>query len=362
MTGRQGDPRGPAAPEGARPAGEGSAGPVPKEAGRSSAAPNRPKARSDAQPLITDVDRRRQLGRSFADRQSLQQAREYDVVRPRYPQQAVEEILAAAGAAAADAATDAATTTAEWAISGGMTRLSEKIPPLNAHPSSGETAQQPSSPQIVDLGAGTGILSRQLLAGGAEVHAVEPSKAMTQVLEEAARDYRHRLQITRAGAEATGLTAGAAHAVVAAQAWHWFDAEAVQTEAARLLAPGGRLNLIWNYLDTAEPIVHRLTRIMRAGDTYRPGWRPALDPRRFTAASTTEYRWTRALSVAGIFRYAMTLSSWLSAEDHQRARRRANLSDFLHRELGLDDDDPVQLPQITVLHAASLRSPARLLD
>lgn len=277
--------------------------------------PNRPKARSDAQPLITSEQRRRLLGGSFAQQQSLAEAEEYDAVRPRYPQQAVAGIVA-------------------LAVGG---------PP------------QIVDPHIVDLGAGTGILSRALLQFGARVHAVEPSTAMTQVLTSTAAPHAERLQITHASAEATGLPSGAADLVVAAQAWHWFDTEAVQTEIARLLVPGGGLALIWNYLDTADPTVHRLTRIMRAGDTYRPGWRPALDAERFSPVRTTEYRWTRTLSVAEIFRYATTLSSWLSADDAQRGRRRTNLSDYLHGELGLADDDAVELPQITALHSARLR-------
>src|SRR5699024_6875524 len=113
--------------------------------------------------------------------------------------------------------------------------------------------------------------------------------------------------------------------VVAAQAWHWFDPQLVQKEVRRLLVPGGGLGLIWNYLDTADPTVHRLTRIMRAGDVYRPGWRPTLEAGKFTAPQTGEHRWTRTLSVGELFRYATTLSSWLTADDDARARRRANL-------------------------------------
>lgn len=279
--------------------------------------PNRPKARTDAEPVIIDEQRRRLLGASFAEQQSVVEAQEYDAVRPRYPQQAVEDILALA-AAAADPRHDA-------------------------------------QPRIVDLGAGTGILSRQLLQAGARVHAVEPSAAMTQVLSHAAGAWDEQLTITLARAEETGLPRGQADVAVAAQAWHWFDAEAVQTEIASLLAPGGALALIWNYLDTADPTVHRLTRIMRAGDTYRPGWRPTLDEQVFTPLRTTEYRWTRTLTAAELFRYATTLSSWLSAAEDERARRRANLEDFLHRELGLSSDAPVQLPQITALHTARLQ-------
>lgn len=278
-------------------------------------APNRPKARSDADPLITAEQRRRRLGGSFARQQSLTEAQEYDAIRPRYPAQAVQQILDLAA------------------------------------PGSG-------SPRVVDLGAGTGILSRQLLAAGASVHAVEPSAAMTQVLESPAADRAERLQVSNADAEHTGLPDGEADIVVAAQAWHWFDPQAVQAEVRRLLTAGGGLALIWNYLDTADATVHRLTRIMRAGDVYRPGWRPALDTEKFTEPQTVEHRWSRTLTVGQVLRYATTLSSWLAADDDARARRRANLQDYLHRELGLNATDTVELPQITVLHTARLRHTA----
>ncbi|WP_300345433.1 class I SAM-dependent methyltransferase [Nesterenkonia sp.] len=286
---------------------------LPRRSGQEEpAAPNRPKRRTDADPQITSWQRRQHLGSSFAQRQSLGQAQEYDAVRPRYPEAAVQDILALAAA----------------------------------------DSHSPAPIQVVDLGAGTGILTRQLLAAGAAVHAVEPSIPMTEVL---AYSPLPRLQITHAPAERTGLPAACAQIVVAAQAWHWFEPHTVQAEVARLLVPGGALALIWNYLDTSDEVVHRLTRIMRAGDVYRPDWRPALDPEIFGQRRSTEYRWARSLTVEEIFRYATTLSSWLSAEDHERARRRANLEDYLFGELGLSATDSLHLPQITALHTAVLR-------
>lgn len=276
--------------------------------------PNRPKPRPAGQPLLTDEVRRRCLGSAFADAQDLAQAREYDALRPRYPQGAVRQIM--------------------------------ELAPEGA-------------PRIADLGAGTGILTRQLLAQGAWVVAVEPGEAMRQVLAETAAEHADRLSISQAPAERTGLGEGSAEIVVAAQAWHWFDAEAVQQEIARILGPGGASALIWNYLDTSDGTVHRLTRIMRAGDVYRPGWQPVLKGRLFGPVQTTEHRWSRSLTVGEIFRYATTLSSWLSAGEADRARRRANLEDYLLGELGLSEDSEVELPMITVLHLARLRSGRR---
>lgn len=72
---------------------------------------------------------------------------------------------------------------------------------------------------VVDLGAGTGVFSRQLAAHGFNVTAVEPSGPMRA--EIAATD---RVRPHAGYAESTGLPAACADAVVAATAWHWFDA------------------------------------------------------------------------------------------------------------------------------------------
>ncbi|WP_120005825.1 class I SAM-dependent methyltransferase [Nesterenkonia muleiensis] len=320
--------------------------------------PNRPKRRSDAQPQIVSDQRRQQLGTSFAE-QSADEALEYDAVRPRYPDQAVGDVLALADRPYGVGGTDV-----------------EEAPETGAAGvESGGPLEGGRLTTVVDLGAGTGILTRQLLDRGAHVVAVEPSPPMLDALlntseemlgkQSAERTREDRTTIPSraqatvearcAPAEQTGLPGGCADIVVAAQSWHWFDPAAAQAEAARLLGGQGALALIWNYLDTADPTVHRLTRVMRAGDVYRREWQPTLDPALFTPVQSTEYRWQRTLTVAELFRYATTLSSWLSAADAERARRRANLADYLHGDLGLANDDAVELRQITGLHTARVR-------
>ncbi len=58
------------------------------------------------------------------------------------------------------------------------------------------------------------------------------------------------------------------------------------------------------------------------------------------------------MTVEEMVGYAQTLSSWLSADEGERERRRRNLSDYLQGELGLGDDTAVQVPMITAVHVA----------
>jgi len=96
-----------------------------------------------------------------------------------------------------------------------------------------------------DLGAGTGLFTRHLLDMGLEVVAVEPNDPMRRMADDALSG-RAGYRSVDAPAESTGLPGASWDWVVAAQAFHWFDAEAVAREVERLLRPGGRCVLVWN--------------------------------------------------------------------------------------------------------------------
>ncbi|MYS23962.1 Methyltransferase domain-containing protein [Streptomyces sp. DvalAA-14] len=102
---------------------------------------------------------------------------------------------------------------------------------------------------VVDLGAGTGKFTRLLALTGAEVLAVEPVREMREQIAELLPG----VAVTGGTAEATGLPDGCADAVVAAQAWHWFQEGEALAEVERLLRPGGALALVWNTYDTSVP-------------------------------------------------------------------------------------------------------------
>ncbi len=90
---------------------------------------------------------------------------------------------------------------------------------------------------VVDVGAGTGLVAVPLAARGLAVRAVEPARAMLEVLVERSRGLS--VEAVHATAEDTGLPAGEATLVVLADALQWVEPEAAGAEAGRLLAGGG---------------------------------------------------------------------------------------------------------------------------
>ncbi len=131
---------------------------------------------------------------------------------------------------------------------------------------------------VVELGAGTGIFTRQLVEAGVEPIAVEPVAAMRQRLVDALP----HIDARDGSAEAIPVESGSADTVVAAQAFHWFEHERALGEIYRVLRPGGHLVTVWNVRDEAIPWMQAYTNIVGrfAADTPRYHtmvWRDAID-------------------------------------------------------------------------------------
>jgi len=110
---------------------------------------------------------------------------------------------------------------------------------------------------VLDLGAGTGKLTRMLFDAEPAVIAIDPSPAMLAQLR-AAAPAAHAVVGT---AEAIPLPAESVDAVTAGQAFHWFDARVALDEIHRVLRPGGGLALIWNRRDLADPVQRLLVEL-----------------------------------------------------------------------------------------------------
>ena len=98
---------------------------------------------------------------------------------------------------------------------------------------------------IADVGAGTGIFTRQLLDRHFQVIAVEPNREMRQAAESILSGFDGFTSLN-GRAEETGLADGSVDLIVAAQAFHWFHKAASQEEFARILKPSGWVALVWN--------------------------------------------------------------------------------------------------------------------
>jgi SAM-dependent methyltransferase len=95
---------------------------------------------------------------------------------------------------------------------------------------------------VLDLGAGTGKLTRQLVAVGADVVAVEPAVGMRRRLEAEVPG----VPVLDGTAEDIPLPDASVAVVTAGQAFHWFDTHRALGEIARVLRPAGWLALLWN--------------------------------------------------------------------------------------------------------------------
>ncbi|QCB96978.1 class I SAM-dependent methyltransferase [Arthrobacter sp. PAMC25564] len=234
-------------------------------------------------------ERRQQLGQSFQDG-----GEHYERVRPGYPEES-----------------------AGWLIPAG-------------------------AKDAADVGAGTGKFTALLVGRGLHTVAVDPSPDMLAQL--------HRtlpgVTAVEGSAENTGLEPEAFDLVTVAQAWHWCDPLLASTEIARILRPHGVLGLIWNQLDTSVPWVHRLSRIMHAGDVHKPHFKPSVGPE-FTGLESHLTRWEDALTTEDIIALAKSRSYYLRASEATRDKVLANLGWYLHEHLAHAPGEVLRLPYLT---------------
>jgi SAM-dependent methyltransferase len=126
--------------------------------------------------------------------------------------------------------------------------------------------------RVLDLGAGTGKLTRQLTARRLDTLAVEPSAAMRRVLAAAVP----AATVLPGSAEEVPLPDASVDAVVVGQAFHWFDRDPAVRELARVLRPGGVLGLLWNLRDERAAWVPALSEIIGETEDHAGGPEPRI--------------------------------------------------------------------------------------
>ena len=119
--------------------------------------------------------------------------------------------------------------------------------------------------RIADVAAGTGALTRTLVDLVDDVRAYEPDEGMLAELRGALPSVATHVSY----AETLPLADGEVDALLAAQAWHWFDHAAAAAEFARVVRPGGVVGLVWNIRDTRVTWMADLQEIIGGEDAMR---------------------------------------------------------------------------------------------
>ena len=123
-----------------------------------------------------------------------------------------------------------------------------------------ERGRLSSAASVVDVGAGTGLLSQGLLERGVPVVGVEPNAEMRAAATALLSGYRN-FSCLPGSAEHLPLAASSADLVCAAHAFHWFDLQKTREEFLRVLNPSGQVALIWNDRLLTDPLHQGLNRI-----------------------------------------------------------------------------------------------------
>jgi SAM-dependent methyltransferase len=197
---------------------------------------------------------------------------------------------------------------------------------------------------VADVGAGTGKLTRKLIATGATVVAVEPVPGMREVLAQAVPG----TQVLDGTAEALPVADHSFDAITVAQAFHWFDVPRTLAEFHRVLRPGGRFAVIWNRRLREQPLhqaIHELTEPYRGGSPshYDSGWRESIAADgRFAAAGESGVPYEQRFDADGLVDRVGSISFIAALGDEERGRVLERV-----RALALDAGRPLRLGYCT---------------
>jgi SAM-dependent methyltransferase len=198
------------------------------------------------------------------------------------------------------------------------------------------TDAQPLS--VLELGAGTGKLTEQLVALGHDVHATDPDEAMLARLSARLPEVR----TSQAAAEEIPAGDRTYDVVVSAQAFHWFDLDRALPEIARVLKAGGRLSLVWNQRDERVPWVRRLGAIIGTQDQLREPAEALAASRLFEEVEETEFRFRQLIDKVSIKDLVLSRSNVATLPPEQREAKLAEVAAF-YEEYGRGMDG-MQLP------------------
>ena len=210
---------------------------------------------------------------------------------------------------------------------------------------------------VVDLGAGTGALSRLLLDRAQEVIAVEPDDRMRSILTEQVRGVR----AVKGQGESMPLPDRSVDAVLASSSWHWMEPVATLHEVGRILVPNGILGALWSGPDPEGPFLVQAQALLAEqtpaddgdetevadvilGDARRP--LPTLeipDGVPFDQPEHEVFRWDVALNADELIGLLGTLSSVITLPEERRQRVVNEARRLLRELLGVEGDVTVDV-------------------
>jgi SAM-dependent methyltransferase len=211
--------------------------------------------------------------------------------------------------------------------------------------------------RVVDLGAGTGILTRQLLELGHDVIPVEPDAGMRARLDESVG----RELAFKGSAEAIPLADDVIDAVVAGQAYHWFNRDLAHDEIARVLRPGGVFAPLWNERDERVAWLKRLSDIT---DGIRDDTNPEerhLDPAesgfgpKFTAVEQASFPFVRTCDEELLVELMKSRSYYLASPPDRQRRMEEQIRELVHEHPDLANRSEFPLPYVTFAYRARKR-------
>jgi ubiquinone/menaquinone biosynthesis C-methylase UbiE len=201
---------------------------------------------------------------------------------------------------------------------------------------------------VLDLGAGTGIFTRQILPYVAKVTAVDPSLSMRESLRSATSD----VEVLEGSDVAIPLGDGVVDAVFVAQAFHWFDAPRALVEIHRVLVPGGALGLIWNERDESVHWVDKLSRAMRwdIQQPYKVGtdFSEVIAAGPFEDVERVEFKHAQTLTREGLYQRVLTTSYISVMSDAEREPLMKDVASVVERQM-----EPILLPYVTNVYTAT---------
>ena len=201
---------------------------------------------------------------------------------------------------------------------------------------------------VVDLGAGTGKLTELLVPTGARLIAIEPVEAMRARLAASLPT----VTTVAAAAEAIPLASGSVRAVVAAQAFHWFDAPRALGEIHRVLEPAGGLGLVWNARDTSVEWVREMAAIVdEFGDAIRRHetgeWRSVFPAPGFGPLEERSFPNVQPIAPEGIVDRVASTSFIARLPDDERARVLKRIRNLVESHPQTAGRDVIEFPHLT---------------